>query len=234
MQVPFTCVQTDFTGPCTRFNTLIQRICNSIDTSSGVILADVYANRSNYSAASNQGSLFVATDQSVIYQSQVQSGQAQWKYAGGIIFGTISGNGGLLSTDAGVLLLTSASPYKLYRWSGSQWVDVSPGTTGSGSGSGSGSGGAANILTYQKTLASGSVAVASPSSPVANTMLLVVLTQDATGGWQPTWDATYVGYPNSLSQTKHGTSCIFLFVGLVVSGTGYWVLISQPVIGLTL
>ena len=227
-------MQTDFTGPCTRFNNLIQRICDGIDVSSGAVLADTYANRKNYLAGSNQGSLFVATDQNVVYQSQVQGGQAQWAYVAGIIFGTISDNGNLLSTDAGVLLLTSASPYKLYRWSGSQWVDVTPGTAGSGSGS-SGSGGAANIQTYQKTLASGSVAVASPGTPVANSLLIVALTQEGvTGGWQPTWDATYIGYPATLAQTKKGTSCVFIFAGLVISGTGHWVLVAQPMIGLTL
>lgn len=126
MQVPFTCVQSDFTGPCTRFNTLISRICEQVDTSSGVVFADVYANRVNYSASQNPSSLFVATDQNIIYQSRLVGGQAAWAYASGIIYGTLSGSGSLVSGDAGALLLTNGPPVKLYRWSGSSWQDVTP------------------------------------------------------------------------------------------------------------
>ena len=126
MNVPFGCTQSDFTGACTRFNTLIQRICEQIVTDDGVVYSDIYANRVNYPAAKYPKSIFVATDQNVAYQSQMISGASQWAYVAGIIYGTTSGSGNLISSDAGVLLLTSTTPVKLYRWSGSAWQDVTP------------------------------------------------------------------------------------------------------------
>lgn len=126
MDVPFGCNESDFKGACTRFNNLIQRICGQIVTDAGVVYADTYSNRANYPAEKYLNSVFVAIDQDVVYQSQKINGKAQWAYASGIIYGTTSANGNLVPGDAGVLLLTSSAPVKLYRWSGSAWVDVSP------------------------------------------------------------------------------------------------------------
>jgi hypothetical protein len=202
MQVPFTTTASDYTGSCARPNMLIQRICSQITTGVSDVIADSYANRPNYAASQNQSALFVATDQQVIYQSQSTGGRYQWAYVAGIMTGNATALPTLSSSDSGVLLLTQSAPYEMFRWNGSSWVNVTPGTAGSYVAGGGGAPG----MALHVVAASLMPPIPSPSSSVDGQQLFVDVTQGSTAYPVP-WSSGFVGVTStSVPQTASSTT----------------------------
>lgn len=94
---------------------------------SGIVLQGTYANRPA-AAASTPGSIFYATDQDVYYQFV----SGAWKYAWGVMRGTINPNQkpALVAADAGFLFFDTLYQHT-YRWDGAAW-GYAPGDDGSG------------------------------------------------------------------------------------------------------
>jgi hypothetical protein len=223
MNVPFNTTASDYTGSCTRPNLLIQRICAQITTGVSDVIADTYSNRSNYTAAQNQSALFVATDQNVIYQSQVTGGQAQWTYVSGIIWGPATALPTLSATDVGVLLLTQSSPYEMFRWDGSDWVNVTP----SGSSSQSGASGS---LARHAAVVSSPITIVPPSSGIDGQQLTVDVTQPAAPSAPQvvSWGSGFIGTTSSSVPLTNGIICWFTFT--FRQSDGIWHLSAPAVI----
>ncbi len=130
-------VQKDLVGDCYRLNRSFQlmqdqitALKSSIGSSTAVssapqVFADSHANRATVSPDGKIGSLYIETDRgNVMYQSQLVSGVASWRYISGRYPRTQSQLAALAATlgaeDTGFLVFVSDFAHEL-EWTGTAW-----------------------------------------------------------------------------------------------------------------
>lgn len=91
-------------------------------------------------------------------------------------------------------------------------------------GGGGGGGGTSSVYPIEIT-ADTVITYASPTS--AGMILFVDIEQDATGGWNVTWDTMFRGGPTELGVTLPNTRYLIGFTGIDIGGTLTWVKFSE-------